>query len=96
MAAAAASFSQRRYDVFLSFRGEDTRNNFTAHLDKELRAQGIDSFIDEEKLERGKAISSTPVAAIENSKFSIIVLFHFYIEYVNPKLTCRIYSSHIS
>ena len=96
MAAAAASFSQRRYDVFLRFRGEDTRNNFTAHLNKELRAQGIDSFIDEEKLERGKAISSTLVAPLENSKFSIIVLFHFYIEYVNPKLTCRIYLSHIS
>ena len=42
MAAAAASSSQRRYDVFLSFRGEDTQNNFTAHLDKELRTEGID------------------------------------------------------
>ena len=78
MAAAAASFSQRRYDVFLRFRGEDTRNNFTAHLNKELRAQGIDSFIDEEKLERGKAISSTLVAPLENSKFSIIVLSQNY------------------
>ncbi|RVW86272.1 hypothetical protein CK203_043211 [Vitis vinifera] len=37
MAAAAASSSpsQGRYDVFLSFRGEDTRNNFTAHLCEE-------------------------------------------------------------
>nr|CAN66815.1 hypothetical protein VITISV_034308 [Vitis vinifera] len=77
MAAAAASFSQRRYDVFLSFRGEDTRNNFTAHLDKELRAQGIDSFIIEEKLERGKAISSTLVAAIENSKLIMQLCFKY-------------------
>ena len=69
MAAAAASSSQRRYDVFLSFRGEDTQNNFTAHLDKELRTEGIDCFIDEEKLERGKAISSGLLAAIENSMF---------------------------
>ncbi|KAJ9707481.1 hypothetical protein PVL29_002493 [Vitis rotundifolia] len=79
MAAAAASSSpQRRYDVFLSFRGEDTHNNFTAHLDKELRTEGIDCFIDEEKLERGKTISSALVAAIENSMFSIIVLSENY------------------
>ncbi|RVW60049.1 hypothetical protein CK203_089524 [Vitis vinifera] len=55
MAAAAASSSQRCSDVFLSFRGEDTCNNFTAHLNQELRTQRINCFIDEEKLERGKA-----------------------------------------
>ena len=32
---AAASFDWK-YDVFLSFRGEDTRNNFTGHLYKAL------------------------------------------------------------
>ena len=78
MAAAAASSSQRCSDVFLSFRGEDTCNNFTAHLNQELRTQRINCFIDEEKLERGKAVSSALVAAIENSMFSIIVLSENY------------------
>ncbi|RVW86274.1 Toll/interleukin-1 receptor-like protein [Vitis vinifera] len=68
-AAASSSSSQRRYDVFLSFRGEDTRNNFTAHLLKELRTKGIDTFIDEERLETGQVISPALVAAIESSKF---------------------------
>ncbi|WKA11584.1 hypothetical protein VitviT2T_029068 [Vitis vinifera] len=78
MAAAAASSSQRCSDVFLSFRGEDTRNNFTAYLDQELRTQRIDCFIDEEKIERDKAISPALVAATENSMFSIIVLSEDY------------------
>ncbi|XP_059590742.1 TMV resistance protein N isoform X2 [Vitis vinifera] len=80
MAAAAASSasSQGRYDVFLSFRGEDTRNNFTAHLCEELHTKGINTFIDEEKLERGQAVSAALVSAIENSMFSIIVLSENY------------------
>ena len=77
-AAASSSSSQRRYDVFLSFRGEDTRNNFTAHLLKELRTKGIDTFIDEERLETGQVISPALVAAIENSMFSIVVLSKNY------------------
>ena len=28
----ASSSSQRKFNVFLSFRGDDTRNKFTAHL----------------------------------------------------------------
>ena len=36
-----SSSFQRGYDVFLSFRGEDTRNNFTAHLYKELHTKGV-------------------------------------------------------
>ncbi|KAL6315723.1 hypothetical protein AAG906_006585 [Vitis piasezkii] len=73
-AAAASSSSQTRYDVFLSFRGEDTRNNFTAHLYHALCQKGINTFIDDDKLERGQVISPALVAAIENSMFSIVVL----------------------
>ncbi|XP_034680122.1 disease resistance protein RUN1-like isoform X2 [Vitis riparia] len=72
------SSSFQSYDVFLSFRGEDTRNNFTAHLHKELLTKGIDTFIDEERLETGLVIHPALVAAIENSKFSIIVLSENY------------------
>ena len=44
---ASSSSSTHRwdYDVFLSFQGEDTRNNFTGHLYKALRDQGFDTFI---------------------------------------------------
>ncbi|KAL6315740.1 hypothetical protein AAG906_006602 [Vitis piasezkii] len=56
-AAASSSSSQTRYDVFLSFRGEDTRNNFTAHLYHALCQKGINTFIDDDKLERGQVIS---------------------------------------
>ena len=74
----SSSFFQRSYDVFLSFRGEDTRNNFTAHLYKELRIKGINTFSDDDKLERGQVISPALVAAIKNSMFSIIVLSENY------------------
>ncbi|XP_010645905.1 disease resistance protein RPV1 [Vitis vinifera] len=77
-AAAASSSSQRRYDVFLSFRGEDTRNNFTAHLYHALCQKGINTFIDDDKLERGQVISPALVAAIENSMYSIVVLSKNY------------------
>uniref|UniRef100_A0A0A0LFS0 TIR domain-containing protein n=1 Tax=Cucumis sativus TaxID=3659 RepID=A0A0A0LFS0_CUCSA len=39
------------YDVCLSFRGEDTRDNFTSHLDMALRQKGVNVFIDDQ-LER--------------------------------------------
>ncbi|WKA11587.1 hypothetical protein VitviT2T_029069 [Vitis vinifera] len=74
----SSSSFERGYDVFLSFRGEDTRNNFTAHLYKELRTKGINTFIDDDKLDRGQVISPALVAAIENSMFSIIVLSENY------------------
>ncbi|KAL6315920.1 hypothetical protein AAG906_013754 [Vitis piasezkii] len=74
----SSSFFQRSYDVFLSFRGEDTRNNFTAHLYKELHIKGINTFSDDDKLERGQVISPALVTAIKNSMFSIIVLSENY------------------
>ncbi|KAL6311247.1 hypothetical protein AAG906_005778 [Vitis piasezkii] len=77
-AAASSSSSQTRYDVFLSFRGEDTGNNFTAHLYHALCQKGINTFIDDDKLERGQVISPALVVAIENSMFSIVVLSKNY------------------
>ncbi|KAK5844547.1 hypothetical protein PVK06_000687 [Gossypium arboreum] len=40
-----------KYDVFLSFRGEDTRQNFTDHLYAAFKRRGIITFRDDEKLE---------------------------------------------
>ena len=41
------------YDVFLSFRGADTRKTFTDHLYDNLVAHGIHTFRDDEELENG-------------------------------------------
>ncbi|KAK3232455.1 hypothetical protein Dsin_004336, partial [Dipteronia sinensis] len=70
--------SQWEYDVFLSFRGEDTRNNFTDHLYDALKQNGIYTFRDDERLERGKEISSELLEAIESSRFSIVILSKNY------------------
>ncbi|XP_050275096.1 disease resistance protein RPV1-like isoform X2 [Quercus robur] len=74
----SSSFTQRcRYDVFLSFREEDTRNSFTSNLNGILRYNGINTFMDDE-LQRGEIISTELLEAIESSKFSIIVFSKNY------------------
>ncbi|CAL2278837.1 unnamed protein product [Prunus armeniaca] len=65
------------YDVFLSFRGEDTRFNFTDHLHSNLTRKGIRTFIDD-SLKRGEEISPALLRAIEESKISIIVFSENY------------------
>ncbi|KAI5343229.1 hypothetical protein L3X38_011105 [Prunus dulcis] len=65
------------YDVFLSFRGEDTRTKFTGHLYKALSDKGIYTFIDGE-LPRGEEISPALVRAIEESRISLIVFSENY------------------
>ncbi|CAK8536009.1 unnamed protein product [Lathyrus sativus] len=67
---------QRRYffhEVFLSFRGEDTRFSFTSHLYASLRNAGIDVFKDDQRLPRGNNVSSSLIQAIDGSQISVIV-----------------------
>ncbi|CAN6582716.1 unnamed protein product [Malus baccata var. baccata] len=66
------------YDVFLSFRGEDTRTNFTNHLYHALVRHGIHTFLDDSELPTGEEISSTLLKAIENSRISVIVFSENY------------------
>ncbi|XVF30433.1 hypothetical protein REPUB_Repub16aG0057000 [Reevesia pubescens] len=62
------------YHVFLSFRGIDTRKNFTDHLYTALIQAGIHTFRDDEKIERGKNIKNEIEKVIlHESKISIIV-----------------------
>ncbi|KAA0047972.1 TMV resistance protein N-like [Cucumis melo var. makuwa] len=65
------------YDVFLSFRGEDTRTNFTSHLDMALRQKGVNVFIDD-KLERGEQISETLFKSIQEALISIVIFSQNY------------------
>ncbi|KAL5563672.1 hypothetical protein UlMin_033419 [Ulmus minor] len=47
----SSSVPSWKYDVFISFRGEDTRKTFTSHLHAALCWQKIETYIDEEELE---------------------------------------------
>ena len=66
-----------KYDVFLSFRGEDTRYAFTDHLCKALSAKGIETFMDDQ-IRRGALINPTILTTIEKSRHAIIVLSENY------------------
>ncbi|CAI8594231.1 unnamed protein product [Vicia faba] len=63
----------RSYEVFLSFRGLDTRASFTSHLHASLQNDGISVFMDDDSLQRGDHISTSLVKAIEDSRVSVIV-----------------------
>uniref|UniRef100_M1ACW5 Tir-nbs-lrr resistance protein n=1 Tax=Solanum tuberosum TaxID=4113 RepID=M1ACW5_SOLTU len=66
------------YDVFLSFRGEDTRKNFTSHLYFRLCQVGVNTFIDDEELRKGEVISVKLEKAIEESRVAIVVFSKNY------------------
>jgi hypothetical protein len=72
-----SSSSIQEWDVFLSFKGEDTRTTFIAHLYDALHRKGINTFMDKE-LRRGEKISPAIFQAIENSKISVIVFSKNY------------------
>jgi len=74
---ASSSRNNKKYDVFVSFRGEDTRDNFTSHLYSSLSRQNIQTFIDDQ-LNRGDEISESLVNAIEASAISVIVFSEGY------------------
>ncbi|KAI3803945.1 hypothetical protein L1987_32111 [Smallanthus sonchifolius] len=66
------------YDVFLSFRGEDTRKTFTDHLYAALKQAGIRTFRDDDAMDRGKLIGLELKKAIRDSAISIIVFSRNY------------------
>ena len=65
------------YDVFLSFRGEDTRNGFTGYLYCALCDNGFKTFIND-GLQRGEEISLELLKAIKLSRISIIIFSQNY------------------
>ena len=78
MASSSSSTHQpKNFDVFFSFRGEDTRRGFISHLYKALCQSGIYTFIDND-LPRGEEISVELLKTIENSTTSIIVFSENY------------------
>ncbi|XP_022735042.1 TMV resistance protein N-like isoform X2 [Durio zibethinus] len=75
---ASSSTPKSKYEVFLSFRGEDTRKNFTDHLYAALIRAGVNTFRDDNELSRGKDISSELLKAIQESKISVVVFSKGY------------------
>ncbi|XP_024638440.1 disease resistance protein RUN1 isoform X2 [Medicago truncatula] len=79
MRSSSSSFSYGfTYDVFLSFRGTDTRYGFTGNLYEALRVKGIHTFIDDRELQRGDQITPSLLKAIQESKIVIIVFSNHY------------------
>ena len=62
----------RKNDVFLSFRGKDTRNNFTSHLYHALQRNQIDAYIDNQ-LDGGEKIEPALLEKIEDSYISVVI-----------------------
>ena len=70
--------SQWKYDVFLSFKGEDIRYGFTDYLYQALCDKGFNTFIDD-NLQRGEEVSVELPKAIELSMISIIIFSKNYV-----------------
>ncbi|KAL4291165.1 hypothetical protein GQ457_14G025180 [Hibiscus cannabinus] len=76
--ASSSSSPPMKHQVFLSFRGEDTRLGFTSHLRKALKDTGMGVFFDEDTLKRGEEISPALSQGIADSRLSIVVLSRDY------------------
>ncbi|KAK3437977.1 hypothetical protein EUGRSUZ_C02618 [Eucalyptus grandis] len=66
------------YEVFLSFRGEDTRTTITDHLHSRLTKAGIKVFRDDEGLRAGEEIHPKLIDTIKRSTISIAVFSKDY------------------
>ncbi|XP_070675652.1 disease resistance protein RPV1-like [Malus domestica] len=68
-----------KYDVFISFRGEDTRFKITtSHLHAALLQRKIETYIDC-NLQRGEKIGPALLEAIEKSTLSVIIFSQNYV-----------------
>ncbi|XP_040361743.1 probable disease resistance protein At4g27220 isoform X2 [Rosa chinensis] len=67
------------HEVFLSFRGIDTRKGITSDIyDRLQNMRGIITFMDDQELEVGDVISPRLLTAIKESRFAIVVLSQHY------------------
>ena len=74
MAASSSSSSsvgRWNYDVFISFKADDTRKIFVGHLHKALHEKAINTFLDSDD-------PSEVMEAIADSRLSIVVFSKHY------------------
>ncbi|XP_029130730.1 TMV resistance protein N isoform X3 [Cajanus cajan] len=74
----SSSSHTKNFDVFVSFRGADTRNNFTGHLFAALERKSIDAFKDDQKIKKGEFLEPELLQAIEGSRVFIVVFSKDY------------------
>ncbi|KAL5062972.1 hypothetical protein RYX36_024709, partial [Vicia faba] len=67
------------HDVFVNFRGKDTRRNIVAHLVAALKNAGVNTYMDDQ-LHTGTELGPQLLGAIENSHISILVFSKNYTE----------------
>ena len=73
-----ADSETKKFEVFLSFRGEDTRYNFLGYLYEALIQKGFHTFIYDENFDGGKPISQEPLKVIWESRFAIVIISNNY------------------
>ncbi|KAL8262595.1 hypothetical protein R6Q59_023944 [Mikania micrantha] len=71
-------YHNHKYELFLSFRDTETRNNFTDHLYKALCDANISTFLYDEDVETGEPLKPELEAAIKSCRASILVLSKDY------------------
>nr|QSS76867.1 flax rust resistance protein [Linum usitatissimum] len=74
----SGSFPSVEYDVFLSFRGPDTRKQFTDFLYHFLCYYKIHTFRDDDELRKGKEIGPNLLRAIDQSKIYVPIISSGY------------------
>ncbi|GJX80778.1 NB-ARC domains-containing protein [Tanacetum coccineum] len=67
-----------KYDVFVSFRGDDIRKNFMDHMFSDFKRKGIRAFRDDRELPKGEEIYPHLYKAIEESRFLIVIFSKNY------------------
>ncbi|XP_027908546.1 TMV resistance protein N-like isoform X3 [Vigna unguiculata] len=75
----SSSKPQWIYDVFINFRGGDTRRDFVSHLYCALSNAGVNTFFDDENLLKGTPLEEL-TRAIEASQIAIVVFSETYTE----------------
>ncbi|KAK7286731.1 hypothetical protein RJT34_21942 [Clitoria ternatea] len=80
MSSSSTSKSNPRwiYNVFINFRGIDTRKNFVSHLNAALKNAGVNTFLDDEKLGKGEELGPELLRAIQGSQICVVVFSKSY------------------
>ncbi|MCH90972.1 TIR-NBS-LRR resistance protein [Trifolium medium] len=74
---AATTVDLKKYDVFISFRGDDTRVGFTSHLHAALKRSYLETYIDY-RITKGNHVWSELVEAIKDSSLFLVVFSENY------------------